>query len=232
MTFKVIGSNPIEVVRGDIMGAKSGGKELPRAERGRAANYGVALPPSEMLRLMRHGGAAPTVEEVEAQGQRELIAANGASLPIKGSDNPVFVRMGFVFGLPLDKFFREAKMPMGWKIQPSNEHVMRSDILDSKGRRRVRVHYRALLTARMARMEPTVRYTAEIEYQGEFGRPGESNRGFVFDHSTRTEVFSTKTLRREGLDRKFLRIEDLRAETSAWLATHFPEHQNPEAYWD
>lgn len=214
------------------MGLKTGEKEMTREEKGRVVNYEVTLPPSEMLRLMRQTGTAPSAKEVEAEGQRELIASNGASLPIKGSEHPAFAKMGFSFGAPLDKFFREAKMPLGWRVRPSNEHVMWTDIFDIKGRKRARIHYKALLTARMASMVPTVRYTTEIEFQGDFGRPGESNRGFVFDHATRTELFSTKTLRREGGDRMFLRIEDLKAETAAWLDARFPEHKDPSAYWD
>lgn len=201
-------------------------------EKSQLVDYEVKLPPAEMLRLMMKDRAAATAKSIEEEGQRELLAANGASLPITGSEHPCFAKMGIVFGAALDGFFREATLPPGWSLEASGEHVMWTDLVDDRGRKRARLHHKALLTARMASMKPTVRYIARIEYQGEFGRPGESNRGFVFDNSTQTEIFTTRTLRREGNDRMFLKTDTLKQEVAQWLKEHFPDHEDPAAYWD
>jgi len=192
----------------------------------------VTLPPSEQLRFMMKHGTAPDSEHLETEGQQELLAANGASLPILGSDHPCFAQMGLVFGEPLDQVFREAKLPQNWGLRASREHVMVTDLLDVKGRRRAKITYKSALFDRHAEIEPTVRYTVGVEYQGKFGIAGESHRGYVFDHATRTEVFSTKTLRREGQDRTFLKTEELKQETAQWISARFPDHQDPAAYWD
>ena len=192
----------------------------------------LELPPSELLRLMLKHGATPVVEGMEAEGQRELVAANGASLPVAGSDHPCFAKMGILFGDSLDGVLREATLPLGWRLRPSVEHVMWTDLLDAQGRKRARIFYKAAFYDRHAELQPTVRYSAGIEYQGEFGKVGESHRGFVFDNATNAEVFSTKTLRREEKsDRTLLKTDALRKETAQWISEHFPEHADPSAYW-
>jgi hypothetical protein len=191
-----------------------------------------ALPPGVLLGLMLKHGATPAIEGMEAEGQAELVASNGASLPVKGSEHPCFAKAGIVFGEPLDPVFREAKLPAGWSIRGRPDHAMWNDLLDAKGSVRAAIFYKAAFYDRRAELHPKTRYTAEVEYQGNFGKAGESHRGFVFDNATRTELFTTKTLRREGNDRTFLKTEDLEKETSEWLSKHFPDHLDPSAYWD
>lgn len=190
------------------------------------------LPPSALLGLMLKHGSTPVIEGMEAEGQQELVRANGASLPVEGSTHPCFAKMGIVFGESLDGVFREAAVPPGWTIRARSDHAMWSDLLDAKGRKRASIFYKAAFYDRRATMHPCTRYTTEVEYQGEFGKAGESHRGYVLDNATGTELFSTKTLRREGDDRTFLKTEDLRKETEAWIVEHFPEYRDPAAYWD
>lgn len=190
------------------------------------------LPPSELLRLMVTHGSSNAIKGMEAAGQAELVATGGASLPVNGSGNPCFAKMGIVFGETLDGVFREATLPSGWKIVPT-EHSMWSDLVDAKGRKRAGIFYKAAFYDRRAEIRPKTRYACETEYQGDFGKVGESHRCFVMDGATGAEVFSTKTLRRETEgDRTFIKTEDLRTEATEWLKNTYPAHEDPAAYWD
>jgi hypothetical protein len=141
--------------------------------------------------------------------------------------------MGIVFGAALDPVFREATLPLDWSVHANPSHSMWSAILDAQGRTRATIFYKASFYDRHAELHPTARYTVEVEYQGEFGKMGESHRAFVFDNATHQEIFSSKTLRRESpTDRTFLKTEDLRKEVTEWLVQHFPEFKDPTAYWD
>jgi hypothetical protein len=187
-------------------------------------------PPSEVLRrmLIISKGSTPAEE-----GQRELVAANGASLPIKGSDAPYLKKLGFTFGPPLDNVFREASLPLGWSVKADPEYMMWCHIVDTKGRKRVGISYVPDFSNRKAELHAVVRYRLNVEYQGQFGRTGESHRGCVQDQATDTEVFTTKTLRRESeADRSFLKTELLKEECQQWLEKNFPNHLDPLAYWD
>lgn len=172
------------------------------------------------------------VDAMEAEGQEELLAANGASLPVVGSDHPAVAKFGIAFGASLDGVLREAKLPPGWKLRASPEYFMWNKLLDAKGRVRAEVFYSAVSYAREAEIKPCPRYEARMECQGQFGVVGESWRGYVLDTATGEEVFSTKTLRRETReDRRFIESDGLKLETAQWLSTHYPEHQDPAAYW-
>lgn len=184
------------------------------------------LPPGALLGSMMKAG-----ESIEGWGQRELLEAQGAALPIKGSEHPSFTKVGFKFGDAFDSAFREAQLPAGWQLVAGETEVL-SKFLDAKGRTRGQVHYKAAQRGRFAEMGLHSRYSVKVEYQGEFGKVGESHRAYVFDNATQTELFSTRTLRREGKDRKFLKTEELREEAAQWLAEHYAAYEDPAAYWE
>lgn len=99
-------------------------------------------------------GSTGYIEGMEAAGQRQLV--DSCDLPTKGSDDPEFLRLGFTFGEPHqdDPMFRPATLPEGWKKQ-GTDHAMHSKIVDTLGRERVGVFYKAAFYDRRADMRLT-----------------------------------------------------------------------------
>ena len=99
------------------------------------------------------GGSDRYITDMEADGQRQLVAST--TLPAKSnhSTDEEYVALGFTFGpvVPSDPMFREATLPEGWKREGS-EHAMWSYIVDERGVRRVSIFYKAAFYDRDAFM--------------------------------------------------------------------------------
>jgi hypothetical protein len=113
-------------------------------------NTGQRDPLLHLLGAMSQGTSG-YIEGMEKSGQQQLV--NSALLPTKGSDDPEFLRLGFTFGEPVadDPMFRPATLPAGWR-KAGTDHDMHSDILDTLGRKRVGVFYKAAFYDRRADM--------------------------------------------------------------------------------
>jgi len=83
------------------------------------------------------------VEELESQGQRELVASD--MVPTKCSDDEALERMGFVFAKAdtTDPLFRHATLPDGWKKIADDNSATWSYIVNDVGIRRVAMYYKA-----------------------------------------------------------------------------------------
>lgn len=93
------------------------------------------------------------VEATERAGQTAFVADINA-LPIKvesDETDETYTALGFFFGEPIDKLFREARLPDGWK-KSATDHDMWSHIVDATGVVRVEVFYKAAFYDRRAFM--------------------------------------------------------------------------------
>jgi hypothetical protein len=92
-------------------------------------------------------GQGNYIENMEARGQRELVAS--AQFPTEREGD--FEALGFVFSDPLpdDPLFCNAEFPEGWRLVPS-DHSMWSEIVDETGARRGSVFYKAAFYDRSA----------------------------------------------------------------------------------
>lgn len=99
------------------------------------------------------GGTDRYITDMEAAGQRQLLAST--TLPVKANHNSDvdFEALGFTFGQQVDgdPMFREATLPEGWKREGS-EHAMWSYIVDQRDIRRVSIFYKAAFYDREAFM--------------------------------------------------------------------------------
>lgn len=88
------------------------------------------------------------IEAQEAQGQRELVASS--QLPADGIA-AVAAALGIqVIGPSArDSLFVDAKLPEGWKVQPSG-HSMWSHVVDANGIQRASIFYKAAFYDRRA----------------------------------------------------------------------------------
>lgn len=110
-------------------------------------NPGVGLGPWANAETTR------VVEEMEADGQRQLVESTVLPSNLKGSEQKQYEELGFIFGdvVADDPIFREATLPEGWKKVAAN-HTMWSYILDERGFKRVSIFYKAAFYERIADM--------------------------------------------------------------------------------
>ena len=105
--------------------------------------------------LQANAGGSPSnaIENMEAQGQRELVASTVLPFPGFGASDADFEALGFTFGdkVPGDDLFRQATLPEGW-TRKGTEHAMHTDVLDERGIARVAVFYKAAFYDRRADM--------------------------------------------------------------------------------
>jgi hypothetical protein len=97
-------------------------------------------------------GTSNYIENMEADGQRQLV--NSAKLPTDFNfcTREEFEALGFTFGeVDPDGMFQEATLPEGWERKGS-DHAMWSYIVDERGFERVAIFYKAAFYDRSAHM--------------------------------------------------------------------------------
>jgi len=94
-------------------------------------------------------GPSRYIEDLEADGQRQLVASD--KLPTDLRDRSEFEALGFTFGDPIegDPMFAPATLPPGWKRE-GYDHAMWSYIVDERGIQRVGIFYKAAYYDRSA----------------------------------------------------------------------------------
>jgi len=97
------------------------------------------------------GSASSFIEGQERAGQHQLV--NSDRLPADCGDHAPWLALGFTFGDPdpSDPLFMPATLPPGWKRQ-ATDHAMGSVIVDTLGRKRVSIFYKAAFYDRSAHM--------------------------------------------------------------------------------
>lgn len=114
----------------------------------------------------RRGGAS-FIEEQEANGQREMV--NSDVIPAGGYADADLIALGFTLGDPVegDPLFRRATLPDGWRRE-GTDHAMHSSILDTLGRKRCGIFYKAAFYDRRAdlRINSVGAYVSACLYDG------------------------------------------------------------------
>lgn len=97
-----------------------------------------------LLGAMGAGGNEQAIYDMEAQGQRELVASDVIPTQIMGGGEDDLTALGFQLGDQVDgdPLFRRATLPEGWKREAA-DHSMWSYIVDEQGRRRCSLFYKA-----------------------------------------------------------------------------------------
>lgn len=99
-------------------------------------------------------GPTDYIEGMEAAGQSQLVASTVLPRKTQNPDTDEdFEALGFTFGASVqgDELFREATLPEGWTKQ-ATDHSMWSEVVDTRGIRRVSVFYKAAFYDRDAFM--------------------------------------------------------------------------------
>ena len=105
---------------------------------------------------------------MEREGQAQLVTSD--RLPTKCGDHAPWLALGFTFGDPdsSDPLFMPATLPPGWE-RKATDHSMGSVIVDTLGRERVSIFYKAAFydrTANMHLISLSWYVTKAVEYDG------------------------------------------------------------------
>lgn len=192
------------------------------------------------------------LQEMGEPEQKEMIRAT--NLPIMGSINSKESRaqletLGFVFGKEVDKIFVEATLPEGWKIKSTSRYW--SSLLDEKDRDRGHIFFKPEFYDRNAFMSLRQRYTAGCdmdhdwlhEHQKDYEDWRDAYNDMPFS-AVVTDFDGTDLYRFGPLIPRQLKVDwrqgfmgqgleyDLKTMAKAWIKGHYPDWENPAAYWD
>lgn len=194
------------------------------AARGDMENFLVAATP---------GG----IERQEAMGQAAFVGTKG-SLPSE-CPRAALEKLGFVFGEPIDDLFISVTFPEGWRKEAA-DHSMWSYLLDSQGRRRGSIFYKAAFYDRSAHMSLERRYTATAQYlnadltpfdwelDGSTKEPAQQ-WAVVKDNASGDILWHSEPWPRS--DRDWTKQQSLKDAAKVWLTAQYPEHESEAAYW-
>lgn len=170
-------------------------------------------------------GSDKTIEDMEAQGQRDVCGQVDA-LPSLASERDIeaLEAAGVKFGdlVDGDPLWRRVEVPRGWKIEPT-PHPMWSALKDQNGAVRGRIFYKAAFYDRRAHLYAAVRY--DICF-GE-DKAKEESWYQVVDRKTGQVLIAYPPIHdgEAGFDEQYEAARQ-------WLAEHFPGADSPAAYWE
>lgn len=179
---------------------------------------------------------AATPSDIEAQECADGAAFRAAdTLPIQCHfcTREQLEAMGIVFGEPADDLFVHVQLPRGWnKIDDGHRYGYWTTLRDEKGRERAAIFYKTALHDRCAHISLTKRFRIDQFHPcDEAGRPGETERPSHFMVTIKDGDAIIHTL---GFVQahKYTGILDLLGAAIVWLDAHYPDWENPLAYWD
>jgi len=160
------------------------------------------------------------IERQEAAGQSELV--HSESLPSDCNDKAALEAAGVKFGAPYpdDPLFCPVTLPEGWK-KVGADHAMYSYLLDTKGRRRAEIFYKAAFYDRRADMRVRGRYSYSAYEEGSDG-----------DHARCVAKDGNTVIQEFGEAASYDERRALAEKAETWLTEHFPDWKSASAYWD
>ncbi len=183
-----------------------------------------------MICRLGHYPTPGGIERQEAEGQREFVSSE--TLPLD-CPREQLEKLGFEFGDAVDELFVKVRFPSGW-TKRATEHSMWSDLIDPHGRKRGGIFYKAAFYDRKAHMGLDCRITTATTYLDAIGKIHDWRQGepifvrhAVIDCAEGKAIFTCDPIPEDD------RISRKKAEDQSreWIASNFPDHMNPVAYW-
>lgn len=189
------------------------------------------IPETDMLMMLAIGTEAVPI--LQRRDQQEFNRTT--KLPIKGSHDPESIASPIKWGKrdsDPGALFREATLPEGW-TKKGTSHDMWSHLVDEKGRKRAEIFYKSAFWDPDAFIRFTRRFFATSHYNDD-----ESVTYQVIDcgqgEGNQVVYAETPVLPNRETDGEahYKAQEAARERAAAWLAERYPDHKNPNAYWD
>lgn len=192
------------------------------------------IPPRDILAESMIFGGSQTIERMEARGQQELCESSQLPADVRGGVTTLESLGIKVIGLTEgDPIFLDVVLPNGWSVKPT-DHSMWTKLVDSKGRERAMIFYKAASYDRSAHMRFTTRFNVredEVKDWEEYRRCP-TRQLFVVD-SDGSKVVSGPIVDyvAEGI-KEWEATDRSCAACNEWLNQKYPDWENPAAYWD
>lgn len=183
------------------------------------------------MRTLVTGSSSDAIISQEAAGQQSFVNSDTLPTLMSREDRVALETAGVVFGdvVQGDELFQYVQLPEGWK-KSSTGHSMHSDLLDSKGRKRAVIFYKAASYDRRAGLHCVRRFNLGVDYDKLDKGVAEA---IVRDGNA--EVFRSSPV---AFDKSGERTSERAAEDEActeacdWLTERYPDWKNVAAYWD
>ncbi len=174
------------------------------------------------------------IRQQEADGQRDFVANSTLPIKINSGTKEQFEQMGIVFGDPVDDLFRIAQLPDGWEKVPT-DHSMWSKLIDKKRRERASIFYKAAFYDRDAFLNITRRFSYGVIPVNGYDDPDyEYNttprKAAVFD--CEKIIWESEPMEIAEGTKPYAVSDALAPLGAGWLFEHYPDWENPLAYWD
>lgn len=188
--------------------------------------------------------AAATPGGIQAQeraGQGAFVQAETLPKEINHprhlSAEQVYALLGIEILGEADDLFLNVKLPEGWR-KVAESHAMWSKLVDDQGRERAAIFYKAAFYDRNAHFTISKRYSYGKRPVGGWGNYNKSEEdaweGYVTDCGK--DVFVTEAVRfphNERFERVNMDAEEAKEkEALNWVREHYPNFDDPFAYWD
>ena len=184
----------------------------------------------DTYRLALLGGDSNDVLKQTVQGQDSFV--NSTTLPtdiMTQNGKEILEGFGVVWDdvVEDDPLFQHVTLPEGWTREGTG-HSMHSDVLDEKGRKRIGIFYKAAFYDRSAHMSLTKRYS----YRHDYDRQDRDNVGVTQIKDGDNVIHTTEPIVIKEDDKGFRISERCNKLAIVWLDEHYPDWNNPAAYWD
>lgn len=146
-----------------------------------------------------------------------------------------YEKMGIGVGRDYDDLFWSVSLPVGWEIK-ATDHTMWNELIDDKGRKRGTFFYKAAFYDRNAFINFETRYKIESTHIADSEEDYEvwsksDHVGYVKDGDTilyQTELIPAI----DDFSKDYEIDRALYAELEKYMAVHYPEWEDTQAYWD
>lgn len=186
--------------------------------------------PGLMLAKAAIFGSSRSIEMQERQGQQELVASSVLPADSISRDGwEILERWGVhVLGaVDGDPMFRRVLLPEGWRVK-ATDHAMWTKLRDERDRERASIFYKAAFYDRSAHFT--------LEHAVKVGREWGAGPYSYFVKVAGEEVFRGPTIEEKVEGETHREREDrdraARAPADAFVAEHYPNHEDFTAYWD
>jgi hypothetical protein len=186
-----------------------------------------------LLRALNSESNDSIIRGQEKQGQAEFVRSEVLPKQINLGTREQFEKMGIIFGEDADDLFVEVVLPPGWK-KVATDHDMWSHLVDDKGRDRAAIFFKAAFYDRYAHLSIERRFSySSVPTDGwdEYVYGVSKKCGVVTDCGK--VIFKTEDLDPETFPGKRYEMDDaLYFPCKKWLEEHYPDWEDPLAYWD
>ena len=199
--------------------------------------------------LYAQEGESPSkaIENQEKRGQRMVVeyhrlpkATNHCSGYHKHDDfeftKAQYEKMGIKVIDEYDDMFWNVQLPDGWKIEATS-HPLWNDLIDDKGRKRASFFYKAAFYDRDAFINFETRYTIRVDHTADYAEVGYEAwcKSPTIGHVKDCGEIIYSTTAKDSFDdfRKQDEVEEAtKEELETYMAEHYPDYKDVNAYWD